>query len=252
MGLLGNILNLAVEVADRLPLERVLIRHPDGKKDREELKEILKDATQESSPSPSQITRHQHTYEKTRVPTRKHTQSKVSTEETIGYQNREIAKNLLMLEKHFAQKLRINNKVCDCGQSRHLLAVESLCEETISMANDPDVYYRLMDWIRDIGPKSTVESAETGAYDSEYPLFSQQARDFRKEIIGSLDPSALWPRSPGEPVKPSRLPEVTPEDRQKIKEMLNPESIPEAEGETVTESITDGDTTIAVRGEDES
>lgn len=245
MGLLGNILNLAVEVADRLPLERVLIKHPDDKKDREELKEILKDATPGETPQPSQINRRQASQQEPRITAKKYTQSKVSTEETIGYQNREIAKNLLMLEKHYAQKLRINNKVCDCGQSRHLLAIESLCEETISMADEPDIYYRLIDWVRDIGPKSTVESAESGVFESEYPQMSQQARDFRKEIIGSLDTASLWPNTPVSGPRRSILPLTTPEERQEIKTMLKIES---QKDETPEETAED-DTTIEMRGE---
>lgn len=120
----------------------------------------------------------------------------LSTEETVAYENREIAKNLVQLEKHYAQRLRILGIPCDCGSGRHLLAIEGGCENAIPMVANPQVYYRILNWVKEVGPKSTDEAAKSGLYDEEYPRFSHQSRDFRKEIIGSLDPRALFPQKP--------------------------------------------------------
>jgi hypothetical protein len=142
----------------------------------------------------------------------------LSTGETVAYENREIAKNLVQVEKHYAQKLRINGRPCDCGTGRHLLAIEGGCENAISMVDNPDIYYRVVEWAREVAPKSTDEAAKSGLYDEEYPTFSCQARDFRKEIIGSLDPRALYPQKPGEPEGTRILPVVSDEEIEQIRE----------------------------------
>jgi len=123
----------------------------------------------------------------------------VSPEQLIDYQKREIGKLLLRMESHYAQRLRIKGIPCDCGASKHLLDLESLSEETIPIVDNPQVYYSVLEWIKKVGPKSTEEAAKSGTYDQEYPRFSHEARDFRKEIIGSLDPNTLFPLKPGEP-----------------------------------------------------
>lgn len=123
----------------------------------------------------------------------------VSPEQLIDYQKREIGKLLLRMESHYAQRLRIKGIPCDCGSQKHLLDLESLSEETIPMVDTPQAYYNILEWIKKVGPKSTDEAAKSGTYDEEYPRFSHEARDFRKEIIGSLDPNSLFPQKPGEP-----------------------------------------------------
>lgn len=151
----------------------------------------------------------------------------LSAEQTVAYENREIAKNLVQIEKHYAQKLRINGTPCDCGTGRHLLAIEGGCENAISMVDNPDIYYRMIDWARGVAPKSTDEAAKSGLYDEEYPVFSHQARDFRKEIIGSLDPKALFPQKPGEPEGTRILPVASEEEIEQIREKAH-EKIEEA------------------------
>jgi len=143
--------------------------------------------------------------------------SGVSLQETIDYQRREVGKLLLRMERHFSQRLRIMGIPCDCGAGKHLLDLESLSEETIPMVNNPQVYYGIVEWIKKVGPKSTDEAAKSGVYDEEYPRFSREARDFRKEIIGSLDPNALFPQKPGEPVGTRILPVVSEEEKTEIK-----------------------------------
>ncbi len=200
-----NWLATVLQFADRLPLERLFVKPPGNKQKLVELRNILEEA--HSSPAqappenpPEEIPSEYEDLKGYLVPRQQkvHIDSpppdSVSTEETVTYQNREIAKNLIVLEKHYAQKLTIAGKKCDCGAGRHLLAIESLAEETISMVDNPDIYYRLLNWVKEVSPKSTDLSAKSGQYDNEYPAFSRQARDFRKELIGSLEPSAIFPK----------------------------------------------------------
>ena len=195
-------LAVLAQAIERIPLERLLIKPRSNKERLQDLQEILSEShvkpTEALPEEPFEETAQEveagylePRRQKVHLP---EPRSELSTEETVEYQNREIAKNLLDMEKHYAQKLIINGKKCDCGSSRHLLAIESLCEEAISMVDNPDVYYRMIEWTREVAPKSTTEAAKSGKYDNEYPAFSRQARDFRKEIIGSLEPSALFPQ----------------------------------------------------------
>ena len=192
----SDVLAYAVQ---RLPIERLLVRPPSNRQRLEELQEILSGAQAKPIETAAQELPEEFPEEEGYLEPRRQKvhltpkESDLSTEETVAYQNREIAKNLLDMEKHYAQRLIINGKKCDCGSSRHLLAIESLCEEAISMVDNPDVYYRIIEWTREVAPKSTTEAAKSGKYDNEYPVFSRQTRDFRKEIIGSLEPAALYP-----------------------------------------------------------
>ncbi|MDP2728985.1 MAG: hypothetical protein Q8O55_00655, partial [Dehalococcoidales bacterium] len=49
------------------------------------------------------------------------------------------------------------------------------------------------DWVRRLGPISTVENVSSGEYDDVIPAFGVEARDLRKELLGTLDPKALFP-----------------------------------------------------------
>lgn len=202
-------LTLAAQLVEKLPLERLFVKPPSNKERLEDLQEILGEAHARPAEAPPENPPEEipEEYEGDLggylEPRRQkvhltEAKSELSTEETVAYQNREIAKNLLVLERHYAQKLRINGIPCDCGSGRHLLAIETLAEETISMVDNPNIYYRIIDWVKEAGPKSTDEAAKSGIYDNEYPVFSRQSRDFRKEIIGSLEPSALFTKKVGE------------------------------------------------------
>lgn len=188
-------LTAIAQVVERLPLERLFIKPPSNRKQLGELQEILGGARPKPiEPSPEEAPEEaeegylEPRRQRVHLPEAK---SELSTEETVAYQNREIGKLLLRMERHYAQKLRINGVPCDCGSQKHLLDLESLCEETIAMVDNSDIYYRIIEWGRGVAPKSTDQAAKSGSYDNEYPFFSRQARDFRKDIIGSLEPSAL-------------------------------------------------------------
>lgn len=197
-----NWISFLTEQVAKLPLERLFVRAPDNKKALKDLQEILGESHAEPAEAPPENPPEEipEEYEdlkgylephrqKVHLPSR---EGGVSTEETVVYQNREIGKLLLRMERHYAQRLRINGVPCDCGSQKHLLDLESLCEETIPMVDNPDIYYRVIEWTREVAPKSTDEAAKSGKYDDEYPVFSRQARDFRKEITGSLELSALF------------------------------------------------------------
>ncbi len=212
-----NWLALVADAFNKLPIERLLAKPRDRTSELKELKEILegspslphsekREEIEPESENPLEEIPQEHEDSKGYLEPRQKVHlepplaSGVTTEETVAYHHREIAKNLIVLEKHYAQKLIIAGKKCDCGIGRHLLAIETNCEDTISMVDNPDVYYRLLDWVKEVSPKSTDQAAKSGKYDNEYPIFSHQARDFRKELIGSLEPSALFTKK-GEEVK---------------------------------------------------
>jgi len=219
-----NWLALAGNLIRRVPIERVLFPPRDNTKALQDFAAGMTAPVVQKTGAPEQktmITTHEKPESKPREASKVHLaepQPGVSLEETVNYQNREIGKLLYQMERHYAQKLRIAGIPCDCGSSKHLLGMEALSEETIPMVDNPQVYYRIIEWIRGVGPKSTDEAAKSGLYDEEYPTFSHQARDFRKEIIGSLDPKALFPQRPGEPEGTQILPVASEKEIEQIKQ----------------------------------
>ena len=201
-------LALAAQVLEKIPIERLLIKPPSNKQNLEELQEILGQSKAKPAGMPTELPEEETREEPAERPllgnlgnrpTRVHlganrsVTSTVSTKETVDYQNREIGKVLLTMERHCVQKFRIAGRACDCGQSKHLLDLEALAEETIAMVDNPDIYYRLLDWVSRLGPLSTVENVESGEYDDIYPVFGNESRGLRKELLGTLDPKALFP-----------------------------------------------------------
>ena len=226
--------SIASNLIRKIPIERVLLPRPDHTK---ALGEFA--ASVEASQSQNKALSEQKPMVTTQAPPKQEAPKAhltepqpggLSTEETVAYQNREIGKLLLRMERHYAQRLRIAGVPCDCGSSKHLLDLESLCEETISMVDNPQVYYHIIEWIKKVGPTSTDEAAKSGLHDEEYPTFSHEARDFRKEIIGSFDPSALFPQKPGEPVGTRILPVISEEEKEEIRQRAH-EKIEQVLGE---------------------
>lgn len=114
----------------------------------------------------------------------------VTNDETIQYQKRELAKELVLLERHLIQRCKINGKGCACCQ-KHPIMLEGLAEETLGMTGEP-VYAALRDWTREIAPKTTAEASQSGQYDGEYVLMAVKARAFRKRILESEDIMELF------------------------------------------------------------
>lgn len=198
-GGMNKFLGLALGVLDRLPLERMILKPPNSSKHLQELANILKSNAAPPRPEPAAEEEPARTFVHRAHRTHLHeAPAGISNKETVDYQNREIGKLLLRMERHYAQRMRINGRPCDCGAPKHLLDMEGMTEEVIPMVDNPEVYYRLLEWVKEVGPNSNEQAAKSGQYDSVYPVYSHQARDFRKEIIGSLDVDALFPRRAGD------------------------------------------------------
>jgi hypothetical protein len=192
--------SIAAIVLDKIPLERIIFREQNRSQDREDLKKIVdiinKDRA-ELAKSSQQTARIISIDAPKKVLLKRNngSHSDVTTEETVNYQNREIAKLLLQIERHASQGMKINGRSCDC-LIKHLPDLESLCEETISMVDNPDIYLKMIEWGKYIGPRGTPEANDSGLYTSEYPTYARQARNFRKEILGTLDYNALFQSDP--------------------------------------------------------
>ncbi|MBA7468176.1 hypothetical protein ES707_03417 [subsurface metagenome] len=117
-----------------------------------------------------------------------------TTEEIVAYHHKKIGKHLGALEGHYADRMRIFGKPCDCGSSKHLLMLEQFSEETIPMVDNPSIYEEMIRWVREVEPKSTDAAAKSGKYDDEYPILSGQARAFRKRVLGTTALSAMIER----------------------------------------------------------
>ena len=210
MGVIDKLLPLALDYATRIPFEKLLFKPPDKTKPLKELQTILTQSSkppteplEEAEPAESLeeegdgiVRRRPHSgrpwappgtlAEKPLPP------PGLTTEQTVDYGNKNIGKALLQMEKHFAQGLMIKGIACDCGSSRHLLFMEAECEDTMAMVDDPSIYQKIIDWVEEVGPKSSEAASRSREYADEYPLFSHQARDLRKELLGTLDISALF------------------------------------------------------------
>jgi len=181
-------------IINHVPIERVLFPHPDHTKAVEDFARSLPHTEIKKEASPEQ-----KTTTTTKTPERAAQAVSTSilerpgltTEETVAYQNREIGKQLLAMESHYAQRMRIAGVPCDCGSSKHLLFLEELSLEVIPMVGDPSTYEEIIKWVKENEPKSTDEAAKSGKYDDEYPVLSGQARDFRKRVMGTLSPRAM-------------------------------------------------------------
>ena len=132
------------------------------------------------------------------------------------------------MERHSAQKFRINGKACNCGSEKHLLDLEELCEETIPMVDENAVYYKIIELGKEIAPKAIPEVVATGKYDKEFPIYSGKYRDLRKELLGTLDYSVLFEKKETEQLEtketlelPEGKTEGTPAEL--IPDVLNPE-----------------------------
>lgn len=219
---------VAAFIIDKIPFERVFAQEQDHTQERAELKEILHEIEDKRKPPEVKVERREiHLIQpdiqrEFHIKKRAATKSDVTTEETIMYQNREISKILLQMERHAAQGFRINGKSCDCG-SKHLPDLEALCEETIPMVNNPELYYDIINWVRIISDKITPEANDQALYRSEYPGYSAEARDYRKSLMGTLDFKVLASTgsSPDTNVKQNEVEEIS------APEAETPRQIPE-------------------------
>jgi hypothetical protein len=234
-------------VIEKIPFDKIFDRPRDNRKDMRELAEILRSNPVSSTPVPAEKP-------KVEVKPNINTTSAVTTQETVNYQNRELGKVLIQMERHAAQGFKIPTASgptsCDCG-TKHLPDLESLCEETIPMVSDPVIYLKIMDWVKDISPKITPEANDGGLYTKEYPGMAVQARDFRKQLLGTLDYKALFwdkkleqiqeEKAVKEPVTALDIPaELSKESEYAPETIIHDQKEPVAEvKENIPENITD-------------
>lgn len=208
-----EVANRVVTIISRLPVEQLISSRSD--KDLDRLEERLnKKGLFTTTPKPASLVISSETKSPDNPPEKP--RGGVSREDTVLYQDREIGKLLLRMERHYAQKMRINGIPCDCGGPKHLLDLEAMAEESIPIARNTGIYYRILDWVREVGPKTTEEAVRSGNYDDQYPLMSYQARDLRKDILGSLDPSVLFPVKLDKTTDNAILPIISDEGKQKV------------------------------------
>jgi hypothetical protein len=105
----------------------------------------------------------------------------VTTEQTIQYQKRELAKELLLLEGHLGQGCKIDGIPCDCC-SKHPIKIEGLALETSGMSKDP-VFGKLAAWAQTLSPMTGENASASGEYDNVYSKLAMEAREFRKTMM---------------------------------------------------------------------
>jgi hypothetical protein len=210
-------LGMGINFVSKIPFEKFLVKPPDKTKELQELKTIFSQGKSEPAVRPDSTPANEtmgpelppkespvianlgNQRPRVHLAPNTSTTSTVTTKETVDYQNREIGKILLGLQRHCIQKFRINGKACDCGQTRHLIDLEGMVEEVMAMVDDRTIYNNILEWISRVGPICTVENVESGKYDDVYPGLGNEARDFRKELLGTISASALFPHKQPEP-----------------------------------------------------
>ncbi|GEM_PF-1732364 len=105
----------------------------------------------------------------------------ITTDDTIRYQRREIAKELILLEGHLQQGCKINGRACDCCE-KHPIKIEGLAQETAGMTPEP-IFSDLAAWVEEISPLTTESASASGQFDDQYPSLAIKAREFRKAIM---------------------------------------------------------------------
>jgi len=124
--------------------------------------------------------------------------SKLTNEEILAYQNREIGRELWQLEKHLSQGCRIPDRTgkpvpCDCCEKGGFIA--GLAYESIPIAErggkPSATYEKIAKWAEELTPMVTVAAVENGQYD--YKKISGQASALRKELMGTGAFNALLP-----------------------------------------------------------
>jgi len=185
-----NWLKLGFQALTKIPLEKMLVKRPDPVEQLNKLEQLLKER-QPASPSPSRESSSRGELDKVHGKSVIEAQapSKVTTEETIAYQKREIGKELLLLEKHLQQRCKIAGKACDCCE-KHPMAIEALAQEALGMTG-AEIYNELVTWARDIMPITTEAASASGEYEERYPQLSIEARALRKRLMGTEEVKAL-------------------------------------------------------------
>ena len=186
-----NWLAMALRLASHIPLGKILYKPKESGKALEHLTQALAPSTREPLPltekEPLGVIAQEPVVNE--PPPVTHNRPKVSTEETIAYQRREIGKELLLLEKHFQQQCKIGGKACDCCK-KHPMAIEALSQEALGLSGE-EVFNEIANWAKEIAPITSEEASASGLYDDKYPEMAVAARGLRKRIMGTEKVEAL-------------------------------------------------------------
>ena len=185
---------MGLKVAAKIPFERLIFRPKDNVKAEEDFIKSLERQMKPEPPSAAtmaQVLPESYDELSGRKPNlaMERRVNKITTEETIAYQRREIGKQMMLLETHLQQRCRINGKPCDCCE-KHPIVMEGLSQEAIGMTTDP-VFPDIIEWARYLSPITTQLAAESGQYDDLYPDLAIKTRELRKRMMGTTDLKAL-------------------------------------------------------------
>ncbi len=123
-------------------------------------------------------------------------QSALSSEELIAYQNRELGRELWLLERHLSQGCRIPDRKgrrtpCDCCAKGSFIA--GMAYESIPIAEriglPSKIYHEIAQWAEKLEPKVTVPAITEGGHD--YKKLSGEASMLRKKLMGTISLKAL-------------------------------------------------------------
>lgn len=188
-----NWIGLGLALLERLPLEKILVRSERKVSEIEVLEGIL--ARQQAgapqvAPAPTRAPVMDRPLEPAgSVSYNPGDGIRVTTEETIAYQRRELGKELLLLEKHLQQGCKIGGKACDCCE-KHPIVIEGLALETMGMSPDP-VFGEVLSFAQRIAPITTEAASRSGVYTNQYPNLAMESREIRKRLTGTTDIRAL-------------------------------------------------------------
>ena len=93
--------------------------------------------------------------------------------------------------------LTIHGAIHNC--EKHPMTIEALAEEALGMTGNSQ-YSDITDWAKRVAPQTSAVASASGDYDELYPQLAQEARVFRKRIMGTEDIKAL----------------ISPEERERI------------------------------------
>lgn len=111
----------------------------------------------------------------------------VTDQQAISYQEKSIASELILVQRHLREKGKINNVPCDCIE-KHGLAIEALSNETIFMnPSRASLYAELAIFGSKLQTKGTPEAVASLKYDEEYEELGVKARQYRKELLGNVE-----------------------------------------------------------------
>lgn len=119
-----------------------------------------------------------------------------TSEETTKELKRRLARELYKAELDLTGGLKIAGKACDCLQDKHALGIDATTEELISQDPRDRIYYEIREWMERIQPIVTIEAINSGEYAQEYPILANEAKTFRKRLLGTESISVMAREAP--------------------------------------------------------